>query len=60
MSFDGLTRSNWKFCSSTVVDGSSRSAKDTVVGSIHAATSVKATSPVPFGTFTDRTTFTTP
>ena len=60
ISLDGLTRSNWKFCSSTVVEGSSRSLNDTVVGSIHAATSVNDSEPTPFGTATFRTSFTTP
>ena len=36
-----LTRSNWKFCSSTRVAGSVSEVNVTVVGSISAATSVK-------------------
>ena len=39
-SFCVLTRSNWKFCSSTRVDGSVSEVNVTVVGSMSAATSV--------------------
>jgi hypothetical protein len=43
-SFSVLTRSNWKFCSMTLVPAASVSdSKVTVVGSIRAATSVKRT-----------------
>ena len=43
-SFSALTRSNWKFCSMTLVPVASVSdSKVTVVGSIRAATSVKRT-----------------
>ncbi len=43
-SFSVLTRSNWKFCSTTLVPAASVSdSKVTVVGSIRAATSVKRT-----------------
>jgi hypothetical protein len=49
-----LTRSNWKFCSSTRVRGSLRDANVTVVGSMSAATSVNFTVERPFCSLIER------
>ena len=53
-SFFVLTRSNWKFCSTTRVRGSESDVKVTVVGSMSAATSVNLMVERPFASFSGR------